>query len=105
MVARDHNRGVEAIIKKGRAGETYCLGGGGELTNLALAKKILSLMGEPEDKIKFVADRPGHDFRYAIDSTKAKQELGWQKEINFATGLKETIEWYKDNQAWWKKLK
>ncbi|MDD5528261.1 MAG: dTDP-glucose 4,6-dehydratase [Patescibacteria group bacterium] len=108
---RDHNRGIEAIIKKGKIGETYCLGGGGEMTNLALAKKILALMNEPpfakaaedkpEDKIEFIADRPGHDQRYAIDSAKAQRELGWKKEINFETGLKETIEWYKDNREWW----
>ncbi|MDD4902121.1 MAG: dTDP-glucose 4,6-dehydratase [Patescibacteria group bacterium] len=113
---RDHNRGVEAIIKKGRAGETYCLGGlpapgatatkgGGELTNLALAKMILKSMGEGEDKIEFAADRPGHDRRYAIDSAKAQKELGWKKEIDFAAGLKETIEWYKNNRFWWEKLK
>jgi dTDP-glucose 4,6-dehydratase len=98
---RDHNRGVEAIIKKGRSGETYCLGGGGELTNLRLAKKILALTGESENKIEFVADRPGHDRRYGIDSAKAQKELGWRKEVNFDAGLKETIEWYKNNREWW----
>jgi dTDP-glucose 4,6-dehydratase len=102
---RDHNRGVEAIIKHGRVGETYCLGGGGELTNLHLAKMILKLMDEREDKIEFVADRPGHDRRYAIDSAKAQKELGWKKEIDFADGLAETIKWYKNNRFWWEKLK
>lgn len=102
---RDHNRGVEAIIKNGRIGETYCLGGDGEMTNLNLVKKILELMGEGEDKIEFVADRPGHDRRYAIDSTKVRQELGWKKEIDFSSGLQETIEWYKNNRSWWERLK
>jgi len=103
---RDHNRGVEMIIKNGRPGETYCLGGNGEMTNLTLAKKILELMGESKDKIEFVADRPGHDQRYAIDSAKAQKQLGWKKEIDFEIGLKETIAWYKNNREWWlKKLK
>jgi len=94
---RDHNRGVEAIIKKGKIGETYCLGGGGEISNLDLVKKILAIMGAGEDKLEFVADRAGHDFRYAIDSSKAQSELGWKKEIDFTAGLKQTIEWYKEN--------
>jgi dTDP-glucose 4,6-dehydratase len=102
---RDHNRGVEAIIKRGSTGETYCLGGGGELTNLEVAKKILALMNEKEDQIEFVADRPGHDRRYAIDATKAQEKLGWKKEIDFDSGLAETIEWYQNNRAWWEKLK
>lgn len=102
---RDHNRGVEQIIKNGRIGETYCLGGGGEMNNLALAKKILELMNETGDKIEFVADRPGHDRRYAIDAAKAEEEFGWKKEIDFSAGLKETIEWYKNNRSWWERLK
>jgi dTDP-glucose 4,6-dehydratase len=102
---RDHNKGVEAIIKNGQIGETYCLGGGGELKNIDLVKKILAIMNLGEDRIEFVPDRPGHDLRYAIDSTKAQKELGWKKEIDFETGLRETIEWYKNNENWWKKLK
>jgi dTDP-glucose 4,6-dehydratase len=97
---RDHNKGVEAIIQKGRLGETYCLGGGGEMTNLELVRNILKLMGESESRIEFTADRPGHDFRYAIDSAKAEKELGWGKEIAFEAGLKETAEWYKNNRSW-----
>ena len=102
---RDHNRGVEAIIKQGKIGETYCLGGGGEMKNIDLLKKIFNLMGEGEEKIEFVVDRPGHDRRYAINADKARRELGWQKEIDFEQGLKETIEWYKNNRFWWEKLK
>jgi dTDP-glucose 4,6-dehydratase len=70
-----------------------------------LVKKILALMGEGEDKIEFVADRLGHDYRYAINATKAWTELGWKKEIDFSSGLKETIEWYKNNSSWWEELK
>lgn len=101
----DHNRGVDFIIKKGKIGETYCLGGNSELSNLELAKMILELMGESEDKIEYIKDRPGHDLRYAIDFSKAKKELGWEPEISFEQGLKDTIEWYKNNKEWWRKIK
>ena len=101
----DHNRGVETIIKSGRPGETYCLGGGNEVTNIDITKKILHLMGETEDKIEYVQDRPGHDLRYAIDYSKVNKELGWEPDKDFEQGLKETVEWYKNNQDWWQKLK
>ncbi len=101
----DHNRGVEAIIKRGRIGETYCLGGGNELANIDLTKKILELMGKGEEMIEYVKDRPGHDLRYAIDFTKAKSELGWEPLINFEDGLKDVIAWYKENEQWWRKIK
>lgn len=100
----DHIRGLEMIIKKGKIGETYCLGGDNEITNLELIKKILSAMGFGEEMIQFVSDRPGHDFRYAIDFQKAKKELGWKPIFNFNGGLKETINWYKQNPGWWKKI-
>lgn len=101
----DHNRGVEMIIKNGRAGETYCLGGGQELTNLELTKKILEMLGKGEEMIEYVPDRPGHDLRYAIDYSKVKSELGWKPEIDFEEGLKKTVEWYKNNEDWWREIK
>jgi len=101
----DHARGVEAIIEKGKIGETYCLGGEGEVSNSELTKKILDFMGKDESSIEHVADRPGHDFRYAMDFSKAEKELGWRPETDFDTGLKETIGWYKNNEAWWRPLK
>jgi len=101
----DHNRGVDMIIKKGKIGETYCLGGNNEKTNLDMAKLILSLMDKGEEMIEYVPDRLGHDLRYAIDFSKAKQELGWEPVISFAAGLRATVDWYKVNVAWWKKLK
>ncbi|MCK4553971.1 dTDP-glucose 4,6-dehydratase [Candidatus Parcubacteria bacterium] len=101
----DHNRGVDMIIKKGKIGETYCLGGGNELTNLELTKKILKLMKASEEMIEYVKDRPGHDFRYAMDYSKAKKDLGWQPQIDFNQGLGKTVDWYKNNKAWWKKIK
>ncbi len=101
----DHNRGVDFIIKKGKSGETYCLGGNGEKTNLEITSLILEAMGANEEVIEYVADRAGHDLRYAIDFSKAKNELGWEPQINFSSGLAATIKWYQDNQAWWRRLK
>lgn len=101
----DHNRGVEMIIKKGKIGETYCLGGDNEIKNIDITKNILELMGKGEEMIEYVKDRPGHDLRYAIDFSKAEKELGWRPQFNFSEGLKNTIEWYKNNTSWWSKLK
>ncbi|MFH1744669.1 MAG: dTDP-glucose 4,6-dehydratase [bacterium] len=101
----DHNRGVDAIIKKGKIGETYCLGGGNEMKNIDIAKLILEALSKDENEIEYVQDRPGHDLRYAIDFLKAKKELEWAPEIDFKDGLKETIKWYVDNKDWWGKLK
>lgn len=101
----DHNAGVDAVIHKGRTGETYCLGGGNELTNLELTKQILQIMGKGEEMIEYIIDRPGHDFRYAMDYSKAEKELGWRPETDFYEGLTKTVEWYKNNQEWWRKLK
>ncbi len=101
----DHNKGVDLIIKNGKIGETYCLGGNRQMTNIELTKKILKLMDKGEEMIEYVKDRPGHDLRYSIDFTKAKNELGWQPKIDFQTGLKETIDWYKNNQDWWQRVK
>lgn len=101
----DHNRGVDFIIKKGKIGETYCLGGNSEKTNLEITELILREMGAGDEMIEHVSDRLGHDLRYAIDFTKAKEELGWEPQIAFESGLKETINWYKNNTAWWQKLK
>ncbi len=102
---RDHNKGVELIIKKGKIGETYLLGGNSEKSNLELTNTILKLMGKDESSIEYVKDRAGHDRRYAIDYSKAKKELGFEPEISFEQGIQETIDWYKANEAWWKNVK
>lgn len=101
----DHNRGVEMIIKKGKIGETYCLGGDNEIKNIDITNNILELMGQGQEMIEYVKDRPGHDLRYAIDFSKAEKELGWRPQFDFSQGLQNTIEWYKNNSPWWKKLK
>ena len=101
----DHNRGVDFVIRKGKIGETYCLGGNSEKTNLEITELILKLMGRGEEMVAHVADRLGHDLRYAIDYSKAKNELGWEPLIDFQIGLEDTINWYKNNPVWWQPLK
>jgi len=101
----DHCRAVDLVLHEGTAGETYCVGGGCEKNNAELTKLILKEFGRDETFIERVKDRKGHDFRYAIDFRKIKRELGWTPRIDFKTGLKETIKWYMDNEAWWRRLK
>lgn len=101
----DHNRGVDLILKKGRIGETYCLGGNNEYSNLEITKQLLSLFDQDEKMIEYVTDRPGHDLRYAIDFNKAKMELAWEPAISFAQGLADTVAWYQQNEAWWRPLR
>ncbi len=101
----DHNRGLDLIIHKGVPGETYCLGGGNEKSNMEITREILEIMDKDENMIEYVSDRRGHDFRYAIDFTKAERELGFKPQIDFLSGLKTTVSWYKGNEAWWKKIK
>ena len=101
----DHNRGVDCVIKKGKIGETYCLGGGNELSNSEITSVILNLLGFGEEMIEYAPDRPGHDLRYAIDITKIEKELNWYPEVDFDAGIKHTINWYKNNKEWWQKIK
>lgn len=102
----DHCRGIDVVIQKGGNGETYCLGGkDGEMSNLALTKTLLTLLDKDESSIEYVKDRPGHDRRYAVDYSKAKNELGWEPIVVFEEGLKEMIQWYKDNDDWVQRCK
>lgn len=99
----DHSSAVWAILTKGRLGETYLIGADGEEDNKEVMELILELMGQPKDAYEHVNDRPGHDLRYAIDSTKLREELGWTPEFtDFRDGLADTIKWYSDNEEWWK---
>jgi dTDP-glucose 4,6-dehydratase len=101
----DHCRGILLALEKGRAGETYNIGGRNERKNLDIAHGILKLMGKDESSIRYVEDRLGHDRRYAIDADKIRTELGWEPRHTFDTGLPATVEWYKANEAWWRPLK
>ncbi len=96
----DHNVGVDLIVRNGKVGEVYNLGGHSERHNIDIVKTILKQMGKSEDLITFVEDRKGHDLRYAIDSSKVEKELGWELTYTFEDGIKETIDWYLNNKAW-----
>lgn len=101
----DHCQGIYLALNEGKAGEVYNIGGGTELTNMELTEKILNLMGKNESSIKYVEDRKGHDLRYSVDITKISSELGYEPKVNWETGLKETVDWYLANEAWWRPLK
>ena len=96
----DHNIGVDLIVRNGKVGEVYNLGGHSERTNLEVVKTILKQLNKSEDLIEYVTDRPGHDLRYAIDSSKVERELGWDRTYTFENGIKETIDWYVNNTEW-----
>jgi len=101
----DHCRGIYSVLLNGRSGEVYNIGGGRELTNNEITSLILEAMGADESSIEYVEDRKGHDLRYSVDWTKINRELGYEPRVKFEDGLRETIQWYRDNEAWWKPLK
>jgi dTDP-glucose 4,6-dehydratase len=102
----DHNSAVWTIVERGRIGETYLIGADGEENNRSVVELILELTGQPRDAYDLVSDRPGHDLRYAIDSSKLRTELGWEPRYSsFRDGLAATIEWYRANEAWWRPQK
>ena len=100
----DHCRGIYLVLTKGVAGEIYNIGGGTELSNLQLTNQVLELMGKNEDSIEFVEDRKGHDLRYSVDISKISEQLGYKPMVNWESGLEETVEWYRANEAWWRPL-
>ena len=104
LYVEDHCAAIDLIVRNGRVGEVYNIGGHNERTNLEVVKTILKALDKPESLIHFVTDRPGHDRRYAIDPTKIETELGWKPRHNFDTGIQETIKWYLENQDWWKHI-
>ena len=101
----DHCRGIYSVLMNGRSGEVYNIGGGRELTNNAITSLILEAMGADESRVEYVQDRKGHDLRYSVNWTKINRELGYEPLVKFEDGLRETIQWYRDNEAWWKPLK
>ena len=114
LYVEDHARGLIAVASAGRVGGTYCIGGQTEKTNLDVVKSICALLdelepngtiGSYENLITFVEDRPGHDLRYAIDSTRISTELGWHPRETFETGLRKTVQWYLTHRRWWQRIR
>lgn len=104
LYVTDHCKAIDLIVRNGADGEVYNVGGHNEMTNISIVKLILKELNKPENLINFVADRKGHDLRYAIDPTKIKNKLGWEPETKFAEGIKKTIKWYLDNRKWWEDI-
>ncbi len=104
LYVEDHCKAIDLIIRKGKVGETYNIGGHNEMRNIDIVKIILKELGKSENLIKHVTDRKGHDMRYAIDPTKIHAELGWLPETKFADGIKKTIAWYLENKSWWERI-
>jgi len=104
IYVEDHCRAVDLVMRKGREGEVYNIGGHNERNNLEVVKTILHELGKPESLITYVKDRPGHDMRYAIDPTKIHQELGWLPETKFEDGIRRTISWYLKHRKWWEDI-
>jgi dTDP-glucose 4,6-dehydratase len=106
LYVEDHCDAIWTVLNKGRFGEAYNVGGNNELTNRQITETILREMGRPWDQfVTYVKDRPGHDRRYAIDASKIKRELGWEPRHRFETAIKTTIQWYRDNEEWWRSIK
>jgi len=104
LYVEDHCSAVDAVIKKGKIGETYCVGGNSEKANIEIAKLLLKKLGKSSKYIQYVPDRKGHDRRYAINASKIKKQLGWKPSVTFSEGIDRTIEWYKQNEEWWREL-
>ncbi len=104
LYVEDHCKAIDLILRKGKEGEVYNVGGHNEMRNIDIVRLICQELGKPESLITYVTDRKGHDMRYAIDPTKIHRELGWLPETKFETGLKQTIRWYLDNRPWWEEI-
>lgn len=105
LCVEDHCKAIDLILHKGRVGEIYNVGGGSQTRNIDVVKMICKELGKPESLISFVADRKGHDRRYAVDTTKIRGGLGWFPETDFADGIKKTVKWYLENEKWWADLR
>ncbi|MCI7086178.1 dTDP-glucose 4,6-dehydratase [bacterium] len=104
LYVEDHCAAIDLVMRKGKVGEVYNVGGHNEKTNLEVVKTILKQLDKPESLITYVTDRPGHDMRYAIDPTKIHRELGWLPKTKFDDGIKQTIDWYLNNKEWWQNI-
>lgn len=100
----DHSRAIETVLFNGKPGEVYNVGADSEMQNIEIVKLLLSVLGKSENLIEYVKDRPGHDRRYAIDSSKIESELGWKPEFRFEEAIAKTVNWYKENESWWKAI-
>jgi len=100
----DHNKAIDQVFEKGRTGEVYNIGASNEMPNIKIIKLILEHLGKSEDLIQYVKDRPGHDRRYAIDSSKIQKELGWTPSFTFESAIAKTIDWYLENKQWWERI-
>jgi len=100
----DHCEAVYNVLLNGKSGESYNISANNEVDNLIIVKKILEILNKPEDLIKYVEDRPGHDFRYSLDSSKIRSQLNWSENTNFDDGLKKTVDWYLSNPVWWQNI-
>lgn len=104
LYVEDHCKAIDIILHRGKVGEVYNIGGHNEKANIDIVKMILAILGKPESLITYVADRKGHDLRYAIDPTKIHNELGWLPETKFEDGIQKTVQWYLDNKPWWERI-
>jgi len=105
IYVRDHCRGVDFVLQKGKPGEIYNIGGRHDIPNLEVIRMLLKMLNKPESLIQYVNDRPGHDRRYAMDTAKIERELGWKPEFDFATALQKTVDWYLANRSWWERVR
>ena len=105
IYVEDHCRALDQVLHQGQEGEVYNVGGGSERTNLTVVQTILDHLGKPHSLIRFVKDRPGHDWRYAIDFSKIERDLSWKPQVSFEEGIRLTVDWYLEHRAWWRKIK
>lgn len=104
LYVEDHCSAIKTIIENGKPGEVYNIGGNNEWQNIDIVKKVLAILEKPESLVSYVTDRPGHDRRYAIDASKIKKELAWEPSVTFDTGIEKAVQWYLENETWWRRL-